>query len=82
MPRYEYRCTACEKVSTIYHPSCEVETVCPKCDSGSTLIKLLTRFATSTRRTANKKAGTLTEEFIEDSKRELRQQRDKLEKER
>ena len=82
MPRYQYRCTVCEDISTIHHPSSEAETDCPKCDADNALVKLLTRFTTSTKTMVNKKVGTLTEEFIEDSRKELHQQKDKLYKER
>ena len=80
MPRYQYRCTACEEVSTINHPACEIESTCPKCDSGSTLVKLLTRFSTGKKSVVKKKVGAATEEFIKDSRKALRQQRDDLDK--
>ena len=82
MPRYQYRCKACGEVSTIYHPSSETQSVCPKCDSGSTLVKLLTTFTTRKNRTKSEKAGQLTEEFIEDSRHELQQQKNELNKDR
>lgn len=82
MPRYQYRCTACEEVSIIHHPASDTECCCPKCDSGSTLVKLLTRFSTSKKAVVKKKTGTATEEFIEDSRKELVQEKDRLTKER
>ena len=82
MPRYQYRCKACEEVSTIYHPSSETQSVCPKCDSESTLVKLLTTFTTRIKGTKPNKAGQITEQFIEDSRQELEQQKDKLNKDR
>jgi putative FmdB family regulatory protein len=82
MPRYQYRCKACKEVSTIYHPSSETQSTCPKCDSGSTLVKLLTSFTTRKKGTKSTKVGQVTEQFIEDSRQELEQQRDQLNKER
>ena len=82
MPRYQYRCKACEKVSTIYHPSSETQSICPECDSGSTLVKLLTTFSTRKKGTKSNKAGQLTEEFIQDSRQELEQQKNELNKDR
>ncbi len=82
MPRYQYRCKACEEVSTIYHPSSETQSTCPKCDSGSTLVKLLTAFTTRKKGTNSNKAGQVTEQFIEDSRLELEQQKNKLNKDR
>ena len=80
MPRYQYRCKACEEVSTIYHPSSETQSVCPKCDSGSTLVKLLTTFTTKKKGTKSNKIGQVTEQFIEDSRKELKQQKEQLNK--
>ena len=82
MPRYQYRCTACDKISVIYHPSSETQSVCPVCDSGSTLVKMLTTFTTKKSGTKSNKTGQLTEQFIEDSREELEQQKDKLNKDR
>ncbi len=82
MPRYQYRCKACEEILTIYHPSSETQSTCPKCDSGSTLVKLLTTFTTRKKGTKSNKAGQVTEEFIEDSRHELQQQKNELNKDR
>jgi putative FmdB family regulatory protein len=80
MPRYQYRCKACEEVSTIYHPSSETQSACPKCDSDSTLVKLLTTFTTRKKGTKSNKVGQVTEQFIEDSRQELEQQKEQLNK--
>jgi len=82
MPRYQYRCTACNELSVIYHPSSETQSVCPVCDVGSTLVKMLTTFTTKKSGTKSNKTGQLTEEFIEDSRQELEQQKDELNKNR
>ena len=80
MPRYQYRCTDCEEISTIDHPSDEIQTVCPKCNAVRGLVKLLTRFSTGKKSVVKKKVGAATEEFIKDSRKALRQQRDDLDK--
>jgi len=82
MPRYQYRCAACNKISVIYHPSNETQSVCPVCDSDSTLVKMLTTFTTKKTGTKSNKTGQITEQFIEDSREELEQQKDKLNKDR
>ena len=82
MPRYQYRCTECEEISTISHSSDEIETICPKCNASRGLVKLLTRFSTNKKSAVKKKTGTTTEEFIEDSRKELAQEKDRLAKER
>ena len=56
--------------------------MCPVCNSESTLVKLLTNFLTSKKSNKKQKVGELTEEFIEDSRRELTQQKKELDKER
>ena len=80
MPRYEYRCTQCNEISTIYHTSSEVASDCPKCDSDATLVKLLSRFTTKKTGTKENKIGQTTEQFIKDSRQELKQQKEQLNK--
>jgi putative FmdB family regulatory protein len=82
VPRYQYRCTACDEISVIYHSSSETQSVCPVCDSDSTLVKMLTTFTTKKAGTKSNKTGQITEQFIEDSRQELEQQKDKLNKDR
>jgi hypothetical protein len=66
MPRYVYRCTECEELSTINH--------------SSGLVKLLTNFTTRKKGTNLNKVGQVTEQFIEDSRQELEQQKEQLNK--
>ena len=80
MPSYVYRCTECEELSTINHSSEEVETECPKCAADRGLVKLLTNFTTFKKSNKNQKVGKITEQFIEDSRQELEQQKEQLNK--
>lgn len=82
MPRYQYRCKKCGLVSNFVHLSSEVETDCSNCNSDDTLVKLLTNFSTRKKSNKQQKAGQLTEEFIEDSRQELEQQKNELNKDR
>ena len=82
MPRYQYSCNRCNLVSNFIHLSDELETDCPKCGAKDTLKKILTRFRTDQKSSKKQKVGNLTEEFIEDSRQELQQQRNKLNKDR
>jgi len=77
MPRYVYRCTECEELSTIFHLSEEVRHDCPKCNKVNSLIKLLTRFTTPKAKAAPK-VGTVTEEFIQDAREDLERHKDTL----
>ena len=64
MPRYVYRCTECEELSTINHSSEEVETECPKCAADRGLVKLLTNFTTFKKSNKNQKVGKITRRNI------------------
>jgi len=82
MPRYVYRCTACEELSTISHASSETITECPKCSNPTGLVKMLTRFTTPRTSVVKKRTGETTEEFIQDARKELIKQKDQLNKTR
>lgn len=83
MPRYVYRCKECEELSVISHLSDEVITECPECTKSGVLVKVLTSFTATNKNISNKtKVGQVTEEFIQDARQELNQQKDKLDKNR
>jgi len=78
MPRYAYKCSACGGTSTIQHLSTESPEDCPLCKSTSALVKLLTPFHTKPVKDTKAKVGQVTEEFIQDARRELKQQKNEL----
>ncbi len=82
MPRYQYSCEECSLISNFFHLSDEVETDCPKCGAKNALKKILSTFRTTQKSNKKQKVGKFTEEFIEDSRQELEQQRNKLNKDR
>lgn len=82
MPRYQYRCNECDSVLTILHPSDETQTDCLKCQAKDSLVKMLTTFSTNKKGTTKDRVGQVTEQFIEDSRNELKQQKNKLNKDR
>ena len=57
---------------------------CPRCSVPHQLVKLLSTFRTKTRPadSNNRSTGTLTEDFIKDSREELKLQKQELEKKR
>lgn len=64
---------------TLFHLAEEVMTECPKCDASKTLKKLLTPITTKRAPVStSQKVGTVTEEFIKNSRQELAQQKDEL----
>jgi putative FmdB family regulatory protein len=82
MPRYAYRCDACEKEYMVMHASSDRADVCEKCDIPGRLTKLLTVPSYAIKKESIKKVGQLTEEFIEESRQELKKQRKDLEEKR
>jgi hypothetical protein len=59
-----------------------VETDCLHCNEKDTLKKVLTTFTTKKVGTKSNKVGQVTEKFIEDSRNELEQQKNKLNRNR
>lgn len=56
---------------------------CPECSEADCLTKVITTFTTNHNSGPTKqKVGQITEEFIQDAKQDLHQQRDTLEKKR
>ncbi len=80
MPRYEYCCSECKKNTVINHLSDEMETDCPQCKAKGSLTKALTRFSTPQTTQRKQKIGEITEQFIQDSHQELKQQKKELNK--
>jgi len=77
MPRYDYKCSACEETLVLNHLSDEVEKDCSLCGETGSLAKLLSSF-TTTRDIAGKKqrVGDITEQFIKDARKDLQQQKE------
>jgi len=83
VPRYVYRCKECDELSVISHLSDEIITECPECARSDVLVKVLTSFTATNKNISNKiKVGQTTEEFIQDARQELSQQKDELDKNR
>ena len=82
MPRYVYRCDNCTEMSVILHLSDEEPSECPECNLEGCLVKVLTSFTTPNKSAVNPKVGQITEEFIQEAKQDLGQQKDQLEKKR
>lgn len=78
MPRYQYRCTACEKDLLITHLSDESPGPCPGCTKPDTLIKRLTNFHTPLNNQTRQKQGAITEEFIKEARLDLKHQKKEL----
>jgi putative FmdB family regulatory protein len=78
VPRYTYRCTSCDTYLDIFHLADEEPDKCMQCNSSENLVKLLSPIRTMRKNKLSRKTGALTEEFIQDSRQELEQQKEEL----
>ena len=80
MPRYVYKCSECEQLSTIFHLISEIVEECPVCLKNNTLSKQLTTplYKNKNEQQAQK-VGELTKEFIEKNKEVLKKEKAKRE---
>ena len=77
MPFYSYKCEGCEEHFTEFHSIKEKLTDCPHCEAKSSLKKFFGEITTI----KSKNAGKIVKEFIEDAKKELSHEKNKLSKE-
>ena len=83
MPRYLYRCNECDEEYQELHSIKEKLTNCKLCDTKNSLIRVPSAFTTAHKNKAPKqKPGNLVKEFIEESKEDLRHQKEDLEEKR
>jgi len=78
MPRYKYQCTECEIVVTVYHGINETVVDCEDCLSKQTMTKVLSVpiiIKENKNDTDNNKVGKLTEQYIEENRIILEQQK-------
>lgn len=78
MPRYEYFCTECENQMIIAHTPDEKIVDCPTCKSEAALKKLVSRISTKPKQQSNRKVGQVTEQYIKDTRQELKQQKQEM----
>jgi len=82
MPRYAYKCGACNIEYLTMHGLSDILQVCEKCGVQDMLTKLLTTPSYGVKKQSTKKVGQITEEFIEESRQELQKQRKDLDTQR
>tara|TARA_R110000744_G_scaffold33972_6_gene79487 strand:- start:1403 stop:1627 length:225 start_codon:yes stop_codon:yes gene_type:complete len=68
----------CEDQMTIAHLSDEKMVDCPTCKSESTLKKLVSQISTKLKQQNSKKVGQVTEQYIKDTRQELKQQKQEM----
>ena len=84
MPRYQYRCELCESEFTVVHGLNERLEKCQSCKKVGNLKKVYTtiRKMKSYKKTENKApAGQIVKKFIEETKKEVREEKDKMKSE-
>ena len=77
MPRYDYRCLACEKTFTVRHSIKEVAEVCSECEEPGQLQKIpsIPRIIKRT------KAGKIVTSHIEEAKKDIKEFKQDMSKE-
>ena len=76
MPRYRYRCDACETEQIIFHRISETIVLCPQCNISHKIYKMLTTptIVVKSEQEAAMEVGELTREYIEANRDILKQQ--------
>jgi len=78
MPRYTYRCDHCKSTFEISHGMFFEQKICIKCQSNDTLTKI-PDFAIKIKKTeAKQRVGKIVDQYIEEAKKELKDQRKDL----
>lgn len=78
MPRYQYHCDKCEADFEYYHSMSEKKTVCEVCNE-HTLLKV-PAFSGSIKKEEKQKVGVIVDNYIEETKEEIRREKEKLKK--
>jgi len=80
MPIYKYLCSQCGEESIYMHPSTEVKVDCEKCESLSSLKKMLNKpnIVKNHKQNKNDKVGEITKKYIEDNREILKKQKEEL----
>ena len=79
MPRYIYRCVACELQFEISHAMTEKLADCEQCEVKGTLLRIPENFIILNRQqTPSNSPGSVVNAFIEDTKREVAEEKKRL----
>jgi len=82
VPRYSYKCLECEKVFNVSHSMKEKYTHCDmfECEKASPLVRVPSSVVKSVK-SRPKKVGQVVNEYIESTKEEMKQEKERLKKE-
>lgn len=79
VPRYSYKCLECEKAFNVSHSMKEEYTYCDICEKDS-LVKVFSPIR-KRKQAKDKKVGDVVKKYIEDTKEDLKEEKEKLKKE-
>tara|TARA_A100001515_G_C4491897_1_gene183598 strand:- start:314 stop:556 length:243 start_codon:yes stop_codon:yes gene_type:complete len=77
MPNYVYECSECDEVMEIYHSMSEEKTNCEACGAKNTL----TRIPEVPIYVKKKSAGNIVKKHIEDTKKQVQEEKQRMSKE-
>ena len=80
MPKYSYKCSKCDEVTTLYHSISDVILDCDLCEASSTLQRLPSSF-TLFKEVKQEKVWSLVKRSIKDFREELEQEKKELKNE-
>jgi len=81
MPLYSYRCGICGHIFDEFHSIKEVRTDCQECGTKSGLQRVIQEFLNLKKQDGEKKeVGSLVKNYIEETKREIDEEKEKLSK--
>ena len=78
MPKYFYLCNQCETKHSFYHGMDETVEKCPSCDTKVFLEKVPSFISLKKQEEEKEKTGQLVKNSIDESKEELKKQKNKL----
>ena len=81
MPKYLYHCESCKERFVAYHLMSEKLEQCEKCGDENSLKKLPLFPINLNKNKKKKKVGEVVEQYIKDTKEEVKEEKEKLKKE-
>lgn len=78
MPKYIYKCTACDVVLGLYHAMSDTANDCTQCGTADSLIKKPSFFNLEQDKQQERKVGAVVKESIQDFKEELEAQKQEI----
>lgn len=78
MPRYMYRCNACQGEFLAVHMMKEILTICELCESEGNLNKIPQLMASPLKKKNKPKVGTAVKEHIENTRKDLKEEQQRL----